>query len=641
MNNINESNPTNIKDSQKQETKNRKKKITAKNILMRKEWDLILLILFCAGSILFSVLLYNFKILPQTWLYLLIAIFAILNLLCLILNFLKLPLWGVWIKRILLLILAMGLSFGSVYVKEAHDSLNAITKPETTNTVNISIITKKGSDIKNQNDLSNKKIGIQTFNDKDNSEYVQTQLKEKQELTNIQYIEGMDYTTLYNDLINDQLDALIITDSYINLLKRSFSTLENDIRIIEVFQKQIEVNVSTSNKDIRYETFTILISGIDDVGDPDVNKLSDVNMLLIVNPQAHKIQMVSFPRDAYIPNPALGNENDKLTHTGNNGVENTLKAVETLLGLDIDFYAKVSFSSIIEIVNAIGGIDVDVELTFTEQDENRSFADEDVIHLEAGYQKLNGKQALAYARHRYTEGYGDTGRTRAQQRVIQGIINKLLTPEGISKVNDLLKIAQQFVGTNMPFQQVTNFISYQLDRIKPWTMESFTVDAYGEMLTTASMGRNLPLSVQVLYKESVQKILDVYTQLSNQMKMNTFSFDLDNLEKDRLELPKNSGILWAGMNTSGYKPIQPITPPSTEVEKESPIQTKPPQNENTTPPSNENTTTPPNNNNTKPDTKPGDGTSKPEDTTPPNGSTGSGNGAITPPSNNSNSDKKE
>lgn len=627
MNNLNETNPTNTKGLPKQQ---RKKKITAKDILMRREWDFILLILFSAGSILFCVLLYNFKILPQTWLYILITIFAILNTLSLILNFLKLPVWAVWIKRILLLILAAGLSLGSVYIKEIQDSLHAITKTETMDTVNISIITKKSSDIKNQNDLSNKRLGIQTFNDKDNSEYVQSQLKEKQELTNIQYIEGMDYTTLYNDLMNDKLDALIITDSYINLLKGSFSTLEDDIRVIEVFQKKVEVKVSTSNKDIRYETFTVLISGIDDVGDPNVNKLSDVNMLLIVNPQAHKIQMVSFPRDSYIPNPALGNENDKLTHTGNNGVENTLQAVETLLGLDIDFYAKVSFSSIIEIVNAIGGIGVDVELAFTEQDENRSFANEDIIHLEAGYQQLNGRQALAYARHRYTEGYGDTGRTRAQQRVIQGIINKLLTPEGISKVSDLLKIAQQFVGTNMPFQQITNFISYQLDRIKPWTIDSFTVEAYGEMLTTASTGRSLPLSVQVLYQESIQKILDVYTQLSNQMKMNTFTFDLDNLEKDRLEVPKNAGILWAGMDASKYKPIQTTTP-NTE-EKESSTQTTPSQNESTTPPSNESTTTPPNNNDNTDNTKPDDTTSKPEGTTPPTDNSNSNNSSTTSPS---------
>ncbi|MDE6196031.1 MAG: LCP family protein, partial [Erysipelotrichaceae bacterium] len=434
------------------------------------------------------------------------------------------------------------------------------------------------------------------------------------------------------NLINDKIDALIITDSYLNLLKKSFPTLEEDIRVVEVFQKQIEVTVSTSDKDIRYETFTVLISGIDDVGDPNVNKLSDVNMLLIVNPQAHKIQMVSFPRDAFVPNPALGNGNDKLTHTGNNGVENTLKAVETLLGLDIDFYAKVSFSSIIEVVNAIGGIEVDVELSFTEQDENRSFADSDIIHLEAGLQTINGRQALAYARHRYTDGYGDIGRTRAQQRVIQGIINKLLTPEGISKINNLLKIAQQFIGTNMPLQQITNFISYQLDRIKPWSIDSFTVEATGAMLTTASMGSNLPLSVQLLHKDSVQKILDVYTQLSNQMKMNTFSFDLDDLTKDQLTLPKNSNVVWAGMDTSAYQAVQTIPTPVTEEVDDSSSQTDSSKEETTTPPSNNNTTTPPSDNDSTTTTpeKPDDSTTKPDPIVPPSTDSGSGDNTTSP-----------
>ena len=630
MNNTNKTNSTNSKDSKKQ--KKAKKRITAKDILMRREWDFIFLLLFTVGSVLLCFLLYSFQILPQTWLYMLIAILAALNLIGLLLNFLKLPIWGIWIKRIFFLLLASALALGSVYIKEAYSSLHTITNPETTNTVNISIVTKKDSDIKTQNDLSNKRIGIQTFNDKENSTYVQTQLQEKKELQGLKYIEGMDYTTLYNDLINDKIDALIITDSYLNLLQKSFPTLEEDIRVIEVFQKQIEVTVSTSDKDIRYETFTVLISGIDDVGDPNVNKLSDVNMLLIVNPQAHKIQMVSFPRDAFVPNPALGNGNDKLTHTGNNGVENTLKAVETLLGLDIDFYAKVSFSSIIEVVNAIGGIEVDVELSFTEQDENRSFADSDIIHLEAGPQTINGRQALAYARHRYTDGYGDVGRTRAQQRVIQGIINKLLTPEGISKINNLLKIAQQFIGTNMPLQQITNFISYQLDRIKPWSIDSFTVEASGAMLTTASMGSNLPLSVQLLHKDSVQKILDVYTQLNNQMKMNAFSFDLDDLTKDQLTLPKNSNVVWAGMDTSAYQAVQTIPTPVTEEVDDSSSQTDSSSKDETITPPSTNTPTPPSGGDSDTTTpeKPDDSTIKPDPIVPPSTDSGSGDNTNSP-----------
>ncbi|HFL3113565.1 TPA: LCP family protein, partial [Clostridioides difficile] len=114
-----------------------------------------------------------------------------------------------------------------------------------------------------------------------------------------------------------------------------------------------------------------------------------------VNPVANHIDMVSIPRDALVPNTALNNANDKLTHTGNDGIENSVETIQNFFGIPIDYYARVSFNSLIEIVDTIGGIDVDVEIDFCEQDENRSFKKEDLICLKKGKQHLNGKQALA------------------------------------------------------------------------------------------------------------------------------------------------------------------------------------------------------------------------------------------------------
>ena len=130
-----------------------------------------------------------------------------------------------------------------------------------------------------------------------------------------------------------------------------------------------------SNKDLSTEGFTVYISGIDELGTPDQQLRSDVNILLFINPLAHHVTMVSIPRDAYLPNKAYEDSEfalDKLTHTGLYGIDTTVETVEDFFDIDIDDHARISFSSVIEIVDALGGIDVDVEIDFCEQDEYRN-----------------------------------------------------------------------------------------------------------------------------------------------------------------------------------------------------------------------------------------------------------------------------
>lgn len=553
----------------------KKHKKNAKEIMKMKVWDIILIILFLVVCCFLSYLVYSFHIIPDNWLYGIIAIFIILFFLFIWLTWMKVPTWLMWVKRLVLIILCCGLSYGCVFAKNAFDALEAITSPETTTMINVSVIALKDGEIRRTEDLESKKVGYQNVSDVENSEFVKEQLNNEEGIQNIEFIEGMDYTDLYGQLVEGKIDSLIITDSYITLLENTYPEIQEQIRTIASYQKERVNNSNNSDIDIRYDPFSVFIYGMEDMGDVSGDLHNDVNMLLFINPRTNQIQMVSLPRDAYLPNPALGNVSDKLTHTGTNGVDNAELAIENMFGLKIDFYAKVNFASLIEIIDTIGGIEVDVELSFCEQDENRSFAYEDEICLEPGVQHLNGKQALAYSRHRKTEGYGDIGRTHAQQRIIQGIVNKLLTTDGIAKVNDLLKVAQTKVVTDMPMDQVTKFISYQLDRIKPWSMNSMTIDSYGEMLTTASMGTSLELSCQVVDRASAQEALNKIAQLRSQMKMQEFSFKLDNLEQESLTLPSNNGMVWFGSDLSRFKvqeapanetpPVQDPQPPKPET----------------------------------------------------------------------------
>lgn len=524
-----------------------------KQMIMKKYWDYGIWALLCICSCTLGYLIYASSLLSIDWQWKIDALLLAVNLLFLLfLFFRKTPNWFVWICRVLMLSLCGGLFFLSFSLNNFQTALEAITKPETATTINVSLITKKEGGAHTLAELSGKKIGIQNANDATNANFVKENLAKEPELKNVTYVEEIDYSSLYQKLQSGELDGLIITDYYFKtLLKENYPTIEEDIFILKSYQKEKDVSLNTSTKDIRYEPFTVYLAGVDEGDDPSINARSDVNIVLIVNPLANHIEMVSIPRDSFVPNPALHNTSDKLTHLGLNGVENSMRGIEQVIGFEIDYYVKLNFFSVIDIIDAIGEIEVDVPVSFCEQDENRSFAEEDLICLNEGVQKVNGKQALAFARHR--KSYTDIMRGKAQQEVISGIINALTTASGATHINDVMKIAPKSVSTNMPMEQVTNFISAQLDNLKPWTIESIALEnGVDAKLETASMSGQL-LYVMLLNRLDMQAVFDSYQTMINQMQFSSFTFHLNNLKEDKVTMPMNPNVLWAGMNTSAYE----------------------------------------------------------------------------------------
>ena len=226
-----------------------------------------------------------------------------------------------------------------------------------------------------------------------------------------------------------------------------------------------------------------------------------------------------------------------------------MDTISQFFGIPVDYYARVSFNSMIEIVDTIGGIDVDVEIDFCEQDENRSFKKEDLICLKKGKQHLNGKQALAYSRHRKTKGYDNAGRERAQQRIIKAIINKLISANGLTKVNDLMDIAPNYIITNMPAEKIADFVSGELNELKPWTISSITSDnGVYEDLYVASLDPSLGVSnVYLFSRDEVHAVVNAYDAARRQLQMNSFTFNLNDLYANTPKINTSENIRYADM----------------------------------------------------------------------------------------------
>ena len=361
--------------------------------------------------------------------------------------------------------------------------------------------------------------------------------------------DASSYTFTRLDDLNQLFDMAVAYDGVILLDELTYSSLKKDnqelfstMKVLSTYEQVIKSNEAASDLDITKEPFTVFISGTDELGVPNQNSLSDVNILLMINPVDHSIGMASIPRDAYVLNPALDDMPDKLTQLGYFGMDSTVQGIEKAFDIEVDFYAKVSFTSLIEIVDTLGGIEVDVLLSFEEQDENRSFAASDMIYLDAGVQVLDGREALAYARHRHTEGWGDAGRNKAQQQIIKAIIKKLLTPEGVSKVADVMNVATQYVSTNMPMSLVKQFVNAQIEQLQPWSFRTITLDngdlsayyiascSYEYFVSPQGYGGYLP-SIYLLSDKDLAAVHGYYTSMFEKDSLSEFAFDLEDMAK--------------------------------------------------------------------------------------------------------------
>ena len=174
-----------------------------------------------------------------------------------------------------------------------------------------------------------------------------------------------------------------------------------------------------------------------------------MNLIMTVNPQTKKILLTTTPRDYYVTIPEVsGEKRDKLTHAGIYGVDRSMATLENLYGIDISYYARINFTSLVKIVDALGGVDVDSDYEFT------------TLH---GNYKMNGEQALGFARERYSFEDGDNQRGRDQEKVLTAIIHKATTPAILKNANELIAGVSDSVQTNMTSEEMSKFIQMQLD----------------------------------------------------------------------------------------------------------------------------------------------------------------------------------
>ena len=417
------------------------------------------------------------------------------------------------------------------FIYKTYNSFDNMNKDKITYTTVIA--TKESSKIETIDDLNDNKIGIVVDETSIDGYIIGLEIINDEKLEDDNEI--IEYTTpseLIKDLYSDKVDAMIISKNYPSMFKTidTYKNIENETKIIHEKSKTLSKKeiakytgeeISNFNSSDKIDKpFTMLVMGIDSTTetlDKNATGNGDALMLVTFNPKTLNATILSIPRDTYVPIACFANEKEnKITHAAWNGESCMIKTIENFTGIDIDYYVKINFQGIVKLVDALGGIEVDVPIEFCESNSKRSTKEKNLICLKKGKQTLEGEEALALARHRKTLVTGDLERGVNQQLVVQGILNKLKSIRSANQMLNVLDTVSNSMDTNFTTKQILSFydIAKKLfltsSKGNLINMQQLYLAGAGQMIYDEGMGLNL---YNYIYnKESLDQIVSVMKQ---------------------------------------------------------------------------------------------------------------------------------
>ncbi len=447
---------------------------------------LICSILEIALLAVFGVMLYRLNMLPMP---LMIGILAGLLIIILGIGFLigRAKGRGRWIVGVVLdVLLGALLVVGSAYIMRGISTLQHITQTKTEVSV-VNVYVRADDAAQSLSDVVNYSFGIVAKLDRDNTDQTIAQLNQDLNTT-ISAKEFDGSSELVDALLNHTVDAMVLNSAYVDLLQETegYENISSQIRVLT--EKQVETPTTTEEpaeepaQEVQTDeetgtVFSLYISGIDSREGLTAKSRSDVNIIATINTETKQVLLVSTPRDYYVPLSISDGARDKLTHAGIYGVDVSVATLEMLYGIDIDYYFRVNFSGFENIIDALGGVTVHSDYTF-------STGDYDYVE---GDNTLNGSEALAFARERHAFADGDHQRGKDQMEVIKGVINKLISPSFLTNYNSVMSAVEGNFEMTIPTDLIASLVREQLSSGGDWNVVTYSVSGTGDSQKPYSM----------------------------------------------------------------------------------------------------------------------------------------------------------
>lgn len=333
----------------------------------------------------------------------------------------------------------------------------------------MSIAVLKDSEIESVSQLQS--VAAPVENDGENiQKLIEDVQKNQQKVLTVTSVES--YLEAYKQLQSGELKAIVLNEGFEKIIESEYPNHADAIK--KIYSMTVKKKIKAP-KSAKGKSMTIYVSGIDTYGPINSVSRSDVNMLMTVNSETKKVLLTTTPRDSYVPIADGGNNQyDKLTHAGIYGVDTSIHTLENLYGIDVNYYARLNFTSFLNLIDLLGGIEV-----YNEQ-EFHAYTN-DWKYYPVGTLQLNSKDALGFVRERFGLAEGDKDRGRNQQKVITAIIQKLTSPEVLANYSAVIQELQDSVQTNMPIEVMMELVNKQLESDKKYDVQSQELQGTGRM----------------------------------------------------------------------------------------------------------------------------------------------------------------
>ena len=390
-------------------------------------------------------------------------------------------------------------------VNKVEDTIDTLFELPKTGTSDMIFVALATDNISSPEQLFNDKVAVQQTDDLDNQAYAinYLEIEYKRELPVSPY---EDVVEAIDDLLAGKCRFVLLNQSYFDSIvdNEAYETLPDKTKVVYKVEILYDLEDVYNNAKVTEESFNILVSGADNYGKIKNIYRSDVNILVTVNPKTKQILVTSIPRDAYVKVPCWNNAYDKLTHASAagwrspKGVKCSMKTVEKFLDTKIDFYILINFSSVINIVDTIGGITIENPYDFTYSYKPKTF-------FPKGTLNLDGRDTLYYVRERKSSKKGDMGRNEHQIIVLKAMLKKILQPSMLSKANQLFVELSNSYQTNFSSEQISALIKMQLSDLASWDVLNQSLQGQTARKLSAILSKYQVFSMTVVFPNQLKQ----------------------------------------------------------------------------------------------------------------------------------------
>lgn len=428
-------------------------------------FDVVLLALFAGLSGYLLFLVFNYSFLGFRSLNLILAlVLGVVFFISALLVFLR---KAKWLTRLTLVLMSLLTGAGIVLGRSTVDFSQKLNQTASFTQVDMSVIVAANSQLEQPEDLSSLLV-VKT--DGENTSKLLETLKSERQL-NLPQESLASYQEAYEQIQADTTKGMVMNSAYIGLLEAQDPEFSSKIKTI--YSSQYKAPLPTKEKPAtNADALNIYISGIDSYGPISGVSRSDVNIIMTINRKTKKILLTTTPRDAYLPIAGGGqNQGDKLTHAGIYGVDSSIETLENLYGIDIHYYARLNFTSFLNLIDVVGGVEVDNDQEFVSRHGG--------YHFPVGRVTLDSQQALGFVRERYGLQDGDDDRGKNQTKVVAALIKKLSSMDSLANYQAIIDGLSGSIQTDMPLSTMMDLANSQLDSGSSYQVTSVALAGSG------------------------------------------------------------------------------------------------------------------------------------------------------------------